>query len=304
MYPGIELRLLRYAVLVAEELHFSRAAIKLHVAQPSLSKQIKDLEEELGTALFERDKRHVRLTPAGAAFVKEAKQALMYSQRAKQAALAARRPWSLGYSPYVNPELVRRARTVLDALAGKSEWALVSAFTLPQLEMIRLGSVDAGLVTLPVAGDDLLVEPVLAEPLLVALPSRHRLARAGSLHLGDLAGIPMIATPREMHPLLHDQVLGICAGAGLEPRFGQAVTTFAEAFAAVADGNGFCFVRACHEAFGCPGVTFKQIAGDPLKVETGLAALRDNRSERTPALIRELGLRKAPPGSLEHKAAA
>lgn len=79
MYPGVELRLLRYVVAVAEELHFSRAAEKLHAAQPSLSKQIRDREDELGIRLFDRTKRDVHLTVAGGAFVAEAKEALVHS---------------------------------------------------------------------------------------------------------------------------------------------------------------------------------------------------------------------------------
>src|SRR6266481_4480929 len=103
MYPGIELRLLRYVVAVAEELHFSRAAAKLHVAQPSLSKQIRDLEDELGIKLFERNKRKVQLTPAGSAFVVEAREALLHSQRAVHAAKASDRSnrFVLGHSPNV-----------------------------------------------------------------------------------------------------------------------------------------------------------------------------------------------------------
>lgn len=291
MYPGIELRLLRYVVAVADELHFTRAAIRLHVAQPSLSRQIKELEGELGTALFERDKRHVRLTPSGAAFVKEARQALMFSQRAKEAAVAAIRPWSLGYSPYVNYDLLKRVRSALGPAGGKAPWLLLSAFTLQQLEMIRLGSVDAGLVTLPVADEDLQIEPVLAEPLLVALPSRDRRVQSRRLRLSDLNGLPWVGTPTAMHPLLHQHIAATCAGAGLELRRGQSVTTFAEGMAMVAEGGGFSFVRACYEPFRCSGVVFKPLEGDPLVIETALAALREQRSKELLALIRHLGSR-------------
>jgi DNA-binding transcriptional LysR family regulator len=83
VYPGIELRLLRYVVAVAQELqHFSRAALRVHVSQPSLSKQIRDSEESIGVRLFDRTNRHVELTKAGRAFVKEAKEALAHSERA------------------------------------------------------------------------------------------------------------------------------------------------------------------------------------------------------------------------------
>src|SRR5258708_28094976 len=103
MYPGVELRLYRYVAVLAEELNFTRAAARLHVAQPSLSKQIRELETYLGAQLFERTKRDVRLTAAGEAFTAEARLTLFHADPAVQGARAPkrqyRRPWNLDYSP-------------------------------------------------------------------------------------------------------------------------------------------------------------------------------------------------------------
>jgi LysR family hca operon transcriptional activator len=102
MYLGVELRLYRYVAVLAEELNFTRAAARLHVAQPSLSKQIRELENYLGALLFERTKREVRLTAAGEAFAAEARSTLFHAERAVEGARAAKGkhtgPWSVGYS--------------------------------------------------------------------------------------------------------------------------------------------------------------------------------------------------------------
>src|SRR5260370_9591414 len=90
MYPGVELRLYRYVVVLAEELNFTRAALRLHVAQPSLSKQIRQLEDYLGAQVFQRTKREVRLTAAGEAFTAEAQLTLLHADRAVMVALAAK----------------------------------------------------------------------------------------------------------------------------------------------------------------------------------------------------------------------
>src|SRR5260370_1284540 len=107
MYPGVELRLYRYVVVLAEELNFTRAALRLHVAQPSLSKQIRQLEDYLGAQVFQRTKREVRLTAAGEAFTAEAQLTLLHADRAVMGARAAKGqhkgPWSIGSSPLIEP---------------------------------------------------------------------------------------------------------------------------------------------------------------------------------------------------------
>jgi DNA-binding transcriptional LysR family regulator len=244
MYPGVELRLLRYVVAVAEELHFSRAAEKLHVAQPSLSKQIRDLEDEIGIRLFDRTKRDVHLIKAGEAFVVEAKEALVHRQRAVHVAKATQQPdrFTLGHSPDINPSLLSSLRAIPAQL-----WKLTfrSAFTLEQLQLIRAGELDAGLVILPIADNALTVEPVLDEPFMVALPEKHDLCTTRALRLQDLAELPLIAIAKRPHPLFYDRVYSTCIGLGFEPKIAQEVTSFPEAMALVADGVGFAFTREC-----------------------------------------------------------
>src|SRR6202790_3175232 len=126
--PSVELRLLRYVVAVAEELHFSRAALRVRVAQPSLSKQIRDLEEGLGVSLFNRSNRTEQITQAGRDFVKEAVKALLYADRAVEAAKQAENAenglLSVGYTPRINLRVVSAVR----ALSANKRWGLKLAF--------------------------------------------------------------------------------------------------------------------------------------------------------------------------------
>lgn len=293
MYPGVELRLLRYVVAIAEELHFSRAAEKLHVAQPALSKQIRDLEEELQTKLFDRTTREIHLTDAGRAFVEEAKAALLHSERAVHRAKASRHPnrFTLGYSPDINPRLISSVRSISVQL-----WALSlrSAFTLEQLHLIRAGELDAGVVILPVVDDTLTVERVLSEPLVVALPESHSLCKKRTLRLRDLNDVPLISIPKKLHPRFYDNVYSICVREGFRPTIAQEVTTFAEAMAMVADGVGFAFTRECYAHVRWPGVVIKSIEGQPLMLESAIVFRKEIRSTVLPAIIAALQTKKKP----------
>ncbi len=134
MYPGVELRLYRYVAVLAEELNFTRAALRLHVAQPSLSEQIRELESYLGAQLFERTKRDVRLTAAGEAFRAEARLTLFHADRAVQGAPRSakgqyRGPWSIGYSPLIDLRILSKVRGHLASAHPAADVRLVSAHT-------------------------------------------------------------------------------------------------------------------------------------------------------------------------------
>ena len=174
MYPGVELRLLRYVIAVAEELHFSRAAAKVRVAQPSLSKQIRDLEEEIGTQLFHRTNRAVRLTAAGKVFVKEAEQALAHSDRAVQLAREADPArdgeLGIGYTPRMNLRLLSAIRRLLAGGNGVTKANFQSPPTAAQVTGLLEGGLAAGIVTMPFHYESLAVELILRESLVVAVP--------------------------------------------------------------------------------------------------------------------------------------
>lgn len=205
MLPGVEPRVLEYVVAVAEELHFTRAAEKLHVSQPSLSRQIRDLESSLGTRLFERTKQFVRLTAAGVAFVREAREALLHIERAINLAKAATQPesFSLGYSPYVSRRLVTSVRDLFTEKFNRVHLALAPVHGDEQIELIRKGTLDGGLTPLPVAAEAIAVQSLGLEPLVVVLPESHRLGRMKTLRLRDLKNMPMVAVIQKLCPQLH-----------------------------------------------------------------------------------------------------
>src|SRR6266404_1017580 len=144
MYPGVELRLYRYVVMLAEVLNFTRAAARLHVAQPALSRQIRQLEEYLGAKLFERNKREVQLTAAGEAFTAEARLTLFHADRAVQGARAAkgqyRGPWSIGYSPLIDLRILSKVRLHLSSTHPAADVRLVSAHTSEQADGLVRGT--------------------------------------------------------------------------------------------------------------------------------------------------------------------
>ena len=298
MYPGVELRLLRYVVAVAEELHFSRAAARLHVAQPSLSKQIRELEEELGIQLFERTKREVHLTEAGKVFVQEARISLLHSHRAVHLAKASRdrNRLVLGYSPYVDLELLSRIRSFVTLQCPHVKLSLVSSFSLEQAQLIHRGQLDAGLVILPLEHDDLAVHCIAREPLLAALPENHPLSNRRSLRLRNLNDVPHIAMSKQLHPAFYKQTYDICEKEGFTPKIVQEVTTAAEAMGMVAEGVGFSFARLCFERFKCSGIVLRPLEGSPLGVESGIAYRRGLRSAVLAALIGALTAKRRPQG--------
>src|SRR5215470_11698943 len=140
MYPGIELRLYRYAAALAEALNFTHAAITLHVSQPTLSAQIRDLEQELGVRVFDRSKggQRVALTSAGEAFASEARLTLFHAQRAVEGARAAngqhKGPWSIGYSPLIDLRILGKIRQHLATAYPAMDVRLVSAHTSEQAD--------------------------------------------------------------------------------------------------------------------------------------------------------------------------
>jgi len=283
-------RLLRYVVAFAEELHFTRAAERLHVAQPSLSQQILDLEEELETKLFNRNKRGISLTEAGVLFVEMARKSLEYGKQARIAVRSVRSSTHLqiGYSPYVNPELILAVRSLLEATLPKFTLELKSYFTRRQIAKLQDGKIDAALVILLVIDSGVVVEPLLSESLLVALPDGHRLARHRSVALSDLRDIPVVSFPQKLHPEVYQQLLDGCARAGLTPKIGHEVTTFPEALALVAQGKGYTFIRKCFTPFFCPGVVLRPVKGNPLTLETGVAYLKRGRSPQVDAFLSSL----------------
>lgn len=282
MYPGVELRLLRYVIAVAEELNFTRASAHLHVAQPSLSRQIRELEQYLGLELFERNKREVRLTAAGQAFVRDARKALFHAQRAVEVARAAKDEYSgslaISYSPLIDLRIVSRVREHLSISHPAAEVRLLSAHSSEQSEGLLHGTLQAGLVILPVITSELDCESLLREPLLLALPENHILAARATLTVIDLDDTSLVKIRGDIEPRFGEALGRIFRDARVRPRIIHEATTQAEAIELAVDGGFAALIMPSARISGREGIVFREFVESFLTAETGVAYLRENRS--------------------------
>lgn len=222
----MEIRQLRYFVAVAEELHFGRAAQRLHIAQPAVSQQIGRLERELGLALFDRSPRHVRLTDAGARMLAEARAVLAATDGAAAVAaeLAGPRPATLRLG--TSPGLGTRVAAVMDRLGASGIAVELDARPVAaQLAAVRSGELDAALVRVGAPRPGLRAVRLWSEPLRAALPAAHPLAGRDRVRLDELADLPARIPDPACDPLLRDAVLDAFRAAGLAPRLGRQSTT-------------------------------------------------------------------------------
>jgi LysR family hydrogen peroxide-inducible transcriptional activator len=221
----VNLRDLAYLVAVADERHFGRAAA---VSQPTLSTQIKKLERELGVELIERNHRHVMLTPAGERIVERARIILREVDVIHDLAERARDPESgtvrVGLFPTLGPYLLPHVVPEVRERFPQLQLLLVEETTDRVLEHLRDGSLDAGVLALPVNDDQLHVEPLFAEDFLLAVPAGHRLAEgAEPIHVSTL-GHESVLLLEEGH-CLRDQALAVCQVAGVAERDGFRATS-------------------------------------------------------------------------------
>lgn len=241
--------------------------MRLHIVQPALSRQIRALEEELGLRLFERDRRRVALTPAGAVFLEEARSVLEHVARAVEAAQRADRgelgSLRIGYVPAMVstglPEMVRRFRERYPDV----DVQLKEMTPAMQVESLLRERVDVGFVRGPIHEPALETQTVLEESLVAALPSGHRLGRHKRLRLAMLADEPFVLQARSFGPGSHDQILAVCRSAGFSPRVVQEGSQ-AEVASLVASGAGVAIVPASLRAIRRAGVLYRPLHERPM----------------------------------------
>jgi DNA-binding transcriptional LysR family regulator len=278
----MELRHLRYFVAVAEELHFSRAAARLHIAQPPLSQQIRHLERELGVALFSRTRRRVELTAAGRAFLDESRRVLL---QAAHAARIAQRAGSgeigqlaVAFVPSADLDLLPRVLRVWGARFPDVELDLQALLPVAQLEALAGGRIQVGLIRLPVAvGSDVAVERIQSEPLVAVLPLRHRLAARARVRVADLAGDTMMMFPRHVAPGYYDTLISTFRSAGFTPRVFHPASMQTN-LALVSAGLGVSLLPASIRNLRRTGVVYRPLAPPVPRVEMAVAYRRDERS--------------------------
>jgi len=271
----MDLRHLRYFIAVAEELNFTRAAERLHIAQPALSQQIRQLEEELGVTLLHRTNRRVALSNAGVTYLEHAR-GIMRSM--KVAALQAQRAergdvgrLSIGFFEHMSytvlPPVYRAYRERHPDVELDLRWFRV----VDQADALRRGDVDISFVR-PVGGfDDLQTESLLREPFVLAVPAGHRLAALESIPLRECASERFVSYSRDIAPDFHGLITRMCSSAGFVPNIAIEISQVYTCLGLVSAGVGVAFVPNSVRDIHFRRVVYRPIRGRALKGEVMLA---------------------------------
>jgi DNA-binding transcriptional LysR family regulator len=278
----VELRQLRYFIAVAEELHFSRAAARLHMAQPPLSQQIKQLEAELHTQLLWRTKRRVELTEAGEAFLEEARKTLAqaeYAARVAQSTGAGKTgQLRLGFIDTATYGFLPRLLRVFRERHPNIQVVLHEMTSGELVEALKRAEIQLAVLRPTRAGSQLSFHEIGREKLLVALPSGHRLARLQQVPVKELGEEGWVLFPRLLSPGLHDQLLGICQKAGFTPRVVQEVREGHTIVGLVAAGLGITVIAESLRHWRRPGVVFRPLKAATAWLPMSIAWRRDERA--------------------------
>ena len=270
----IELRHLRYFLAVAEHLHFGRAAEQLHLAQPPLSTQIRQLEEMLGVQLFLRSKRKVELTEAGQVFQEEARKVLEAMERAgtaaRQAAQGIRGRLRLGFAssaPFgIFPQVLRTYRQAYPQVILE----LKESGSAEQLVALQEHRLDFGFVRLPASATNVCIEAIDREAMILALPESHPLSQRENLALQEFSQDPFVIFPRRDGPGIYDRIIGWCVQAGFTPRIVQEVGQMHAIVGLVGAGLGVSLVPESLQTVHARGVVYRHLAEQPY-IEMALA---------------------------------
>ncbi len=278
----MELHDLRYFVAVAEDLHFGRAAERLHMTQPALSRQIQALEAEIDVQLSQRTKRSVKLTIAGQAFFEEAKQILCHTEQAIQTTQRVARgevgqlrlSFTASALRTVLPEIVR----VFRAHYPDVQLTMNERCTQDQVVAFENHQVDVGFLYPPVDEKLLALQPIADEVWIIALPKEHHLADQASLTLSELANEAFILHPRQEGTAFYDQIVRLCEQAGFSPNVVQEVETSQTRVGLVAAEMGITFVPEHLQNVGDGNVIYRRLQGAAPQLQLAIARRRDNFS--------------------------
>jgi DNA-binding transcriptional LysR family regulator len=259
----VEIRHLKYFIAVAEELSFSRTAEKLHISQPPLSTQIKQLESELGVTLFHRDNKSISLSPQGLFFYQEAKKIVIQFDRLiyqTKNLHSSKKNITIGY---VLPALIN----FLDALIEKllmtypeynfqmKEYSSIKDFSA----LLQNRELDIAFLYPPILNPNVDFKVIYKEEVMAVLPENHHLAKRELIDMADLANEPIIAHPKEIAPELYDRLISACLEAGFYPNIVREATPQQARVRLSASGLGICFASKSIQRLNTPGAVFKSL---------------------------------------------
>ncbi|MFE3182922.1 LysR family transcriptional regulator [Streptomyces violascens] len=274
--PELPLPQLHAFVVLAEELHFGRAATRLGIAQPPLSQQIRRLEDKVGHALFSREPGRIALTPAGRELLPAARQALISVTDGLAAAREVgggragrlRIGFAASLALTVLPGLLRSFREGFPAV----RLDIREMTTVPQLTALREGTIDIGLLREPHAGDtELGFATVLTERFVAVLPSAHPLAAQRAVRVEQLAGSPFVLLPRAVGPPLYDRITDLCTAAGFTPHVVQHAVEWQTVCALVETGLGVSLAPESIRRIRLKGVAFRRIEPGTARTRVAVA---------------------------------
>ena len=306
----MELRHLRYFVAVAQLGSISRAAEKLFIAQPPLSAQIRQLEDEIGTELLTRLPRGVRVTAAGAAFLAEAQDILARADRAKRLARQTNdRSGGLarmGYVPTAGHTVLARLIPNLKAQRAYVDFEVREMTTTQQAAAIRANEIDVGIARPPVdAHSAIMIVHEVNDAFCLAVPDRHHLSGNQPISLAAAEEDVFVSVTRQRGPAFFDQTIGLCTDAGFNPDIRYEASTLYGVLELVAAGLGIALVPASTWTLGHRGLTFRLLKRPTRKGSLAFIQRRDETDELVKLLSRltaeafsdlQAELRRAIPG--------
>jgi DNA-binding transcriptional LysR family regulator len=288
---NLELRQLRYFLAVAEELHFGRAAARLHMTQPPLSQAIQALEAILGANLFIRNTRNISLSSAGLALLPEVRRLLQQAQAlpamAQRAASGASGHLSLAFVSIADYSILPPTLREFRRSHASVSIELREATTDVQLNALEKSEIDAGFLIPPIPEklqDLLAYQKILSEPLILAVPESLAQGRS-KMALADCENMPLILFPRKIAPALHDAILGCFHAAGLTPAIGQEAIQMQTIVGLVSAGMGIALVPQSVSNLQRPGVLYFELPDISACVEIGLAWRKSNHSAVLEAFV-------------------
>lgn len=277
----IDMRRLFYFVAVAEELHFTRASERLHIAQPPLSYQIQQLEKDLGVRLFERNRQQVQLTEAGKFLLEEARRIL---GQVEQTVRQVRRVGygevgflTLGFVPSASNSVLPTLLQTFQQQFPDIQLFLKEMTPDQLVQGLQDHRIDVGMVYLPLANQTFCTQTVLREPLVVVLPENHLQARQEQIDLGSLSGEHFIVPPRYIAvPGLFAHIMEACRLAGFTPKIRQEAWLMQTIISLVAANMGVALVPASVQRLHWTGIVYRPLSDLRREVELGVIWRRDD----------------------------
>ena len=311
MFPNVEVRHLHAVIALGEELHFTKAALRLNLTQSALSRQITEIEKQLRFRLFTRDNRRVvrvELTDAGQVFVAEARSSLLHMERAFHLARTAHdgagNVLTIGHSHEADQAWVSDLLAVRLPLYPNLAIRLISQFSIELVRSVLAGELNLALVTAPPKDSQLEASPFILTPLYAVLPESHAAAEKEQLALQDLAKDEWILFARRVHPVIHDAILDAARREGITPTHAHDIITAQQAVHLVSEHVGVAILtKPTTVDFSAEGVVLRPLSNTSLCFETSLIMRTDHNSrlanEFARCFLRRFQSQILPPKQLE-----